>query len=88
MKAHPLEILARLVFVGVAIILLGFAVWMSYDNLTVINTHEKALAEVVSSERVGPSSSKGLNWYSVRLQFECYGCLGFDIEVENLFART
>jgi Protein of unknown function (DUF3592) len=70
MKAHPLEILARMVFVGVAFILLGFAVWMSYDNLTVINTHEKALAEVISSERVGPSSSKGLNWYSVRLQFE------------------
>lgn len=65
-----LGIVWRVVTLGVAAILLGFTAWMTYTNVSVINTHEKALAEVVSSERVGPGSSKGLNYYNVRLKFD------------------
>ncbi len=67
---HPLVILLRLLYVGVAAILLGFAAWITIGNLVVINTHEKAVAEVVSSERTGPQSSKGVNFYNVRLRFQ------------------
>jgi len=68
-----LVLLWRVVCLGVAAILLGFAAWMTYTNVSVINTHEKTLAEVVSSDRTGPSSSKGLNYYNVRLKFELPG---------------
>ena len=68
-----LGILWRVMMIGVAAILLGFAAWMTISNINVINTHEKALAEVVSSDRIGPSSSKGLNNYSVRLRFDLNG---------------
>lgn len=68
-----IEFVMRVLFLGVAAILLGFAAWMTYNNLSVINTHAKALAEVVSSDRIGPSSSKGLNNYSVRLKFDLNG---------------
>lgn len=70
---NPLALMWRTVCLGVAAILLGFAAWMIYSNLSVINTHEKALAEVVSSDRTGPSSSKGLNYYNVRLKFDLPG---------------
>lgn len=63
----------RVMFIGVALILLGFAVWMAVSNLIVINTHEKALAEVISSERIGPAVSKGTNNYYVRLRFDANG---------------
>ena len=63
----------RIVTLGVAAILLGFAAWMTYTNVSMMNTHEKALAEVVASERVGPGSSKGLNYYNVRLKFDLPG---------------
>lgn len=72
-RAHPLEILMRLMFLGVAAILLGFAVWMAIDNLIVISTHEKATAEVLSSERIGPAVSKGSSSYYVRLRYELNG---------------
>lgn len=65
-----LLLLTRVLLIGVAAILLGFAAWMAYDNLAIINTHERALAEVISSERAGPSSSKGVNFYNVRLKFD------------------
>lgn len=73
MRGHPLEMLIRLMFIGVAAILLGFATWMTVSNFMVINTHEKAIAEVVSSDRTGPASSKGLNTYYVRLRFDLNG---------------
>jgi Protein of unknown function (DUF3592) len=68
-----LGILWRALMIGVATILLGFAAWLTISNINVINTHEKALAEVVSSERAGPSSSKGVNFYNVRLRFDLNG---------------
>ena len=71
--AHPLEILMRVAFIGVAVILLCFAGWMAFGNYKVISTHEKAMAEVISSERIGPSSSKGMNSYIVRLRFDLDG---------------
>jgi hypothetical protein len=63
----------RVLMIGVAAILLGFAAWLTIGNINVINTHEKAFAEVVSSERTGPSSSKGVNFYNVRLRFDLNG---------------
>lgn len=63
----------RVLMIGVAAILLGFAVWLTIGNINVINTHEKAFAEVVSSERTGASSSKGVNFYNVRLRFDLNG---------------
>lgn len=69
-SASPLELIVRLLITGVGSLLLGFATWMTVGNLNVINTHQKALAEVVSAERTGPSSSKGLNYYNVRLRFQ------------------
>lgn len=68
--AHPLELIFRLMIAGVGLLLLGFAGWMAVSNLIVINTYDKALAEVVSSDRTGPSSSKGVNYYNVRLRFQ------------------
>lgn len=68
-----LGILLRVMLVGVAAILLGFAAWLTVGNINIISTHEKAFAEVVSSERAGPSSSKGVNFYNVRLRFELNG---------------
>jgi len=73
MSPHLLEILLRLMFIGVAAILLGFAAWMTVSNIRIINTHSKALAEVVSSERVGPAAAKGLNNYIVQLRFDVNG---------------
>jgi hypothetical protein len=69
-SASPLELVFRLLISGVGLLLLGFAIWMTVNNLVVINTHQKAVAEVVSSDRTGPSSSKGLNYYNVRLRFQ------------------
>jgi hypothetical protein len=71
--AKLLVIAWRVVSLGIAAILLGFAAWMAYDNLAIIKTHEKAFAEVTSSERAGPSSSKGVNFYNVRLKFDLPG---------------
>lgn len=72
-SAHPLELIFRLMIAGVGLLLLGFAGWMVLSNLVIIGTHEKAYAEVVSSQRNGPASSKGLSSYNVRLKFETNG---------------
>lgn len=67
---HPIEILTRLAFVGVAAILLGAAAWITVDNLYVISTYENAVAEVTECARIGPVATKGLNYYSVRMRYE------------------
>jgi len=72
-EVHPLELIFRLMITGVGLLLLGFAGWMTVSNLIIIGTYEKAYAEVVSSQRTGPASSKGLDSYNVRLKYEVNG---------------
>ena len=38
-------LLMRLMFIGIAAILLGFAAWLTIGNINIINTHKKAFAE-------------------------------------------
>lgn len=72
-SAHPLELVYRLMISAVGLLLLGFTAWMAAGNFIVIATHEKANAEVVSTTRTGPASSKGFDRYNVRVKFERNG---------------
>ncbi|MFZ1699878.1 MAG: DUF3592 domain-containing protein [Pyrinomonadaceae bacterium] len=72
---HPLEILMRVMFTSVGCLLAGVAIWMVAGNLIVISTYEHARAEVTMCERSGPVATKGLDHYSVQVQFERNGKL-------------
>lgn len=72
-SAHPLELVFRLMISAVGLLLLAFAAWMAVSNLIVIATYEKVYAEVVSSTRTGPASSKGFDNFNVRAKFEAEG---------------
>lgn len=71
--AHPLELVFRLMISAIGLLLLGFSAWMAASNFIVIATYEKAYAEVVSSQRTGPTSAKGLDNFHVRVKFEATG---------------
>lgn len=67
---HPLEIAFRLMVAFVGFLLVGVSAWLAIGNLNIMRTHEKAVAEVISSSRIGPAASKGLNSFNIRLRYE------------------
>ena len=67
--AHLLIVIFRTLLIGVGALLLFFFLWFSYDNVVVLRTYDHAEAEVISSERIGPIASKGLNRFSVQVRF-------------------
>jgi hypothetical protein len=68
--AQPLEILIRLMFIGVGGFLLLVALWIAGNNLYIISTYEHARAEVLRCDRTGPVAVKGLNHYEVSVRFD------------------
>jgi hypothetical protein len=66
---HPLDILLRVMFLSVALILLGFAAWHAIESILTIATHETANAEVV---RCNPAGSPGtrLQTYDLEVIFQ------------------
>jgi len=68
--AHPLEVVIRVLFTSVGGLLAAFVIWMVVQNVTVIRTHEHAIAEVVKCERKGPVASKGLNHFYVQVRYD------------------
>lgn len=68
--AHPLEVIFRLVSTAVGGLLAAFTIWMVLQNVSVIRTHEHAIAEVVKCERKGPIAAKGQNHFFVLVRYE------------------
>lgn len=85
-QMHPFEMIVRSLFLGIGLILLVFFFRILHTNLEIVRTHEKASAEVVSTERIKKRGYRDMSNYLV--QFQVPGIDGIQIaRLENISAR-